>query len=483
MSGASTVRSGSWLLVDTGSAAVIAFGFFVVTARVLTPLEFGIAALFVSVAQVLLPTIDTLFHDAVIQREGLDEHDVRTAMTATLVWGVVVASVLLLVTPALANLIQAPELATYLPWLTPAILFSSVAAVPTALMRRTMSFRSLAIRTVTARVAATLIGLALLYVGAGIWAVVAQAVLSVVLASSLLLVMVRPSLRLGIDRLRFLNMLRFAAPAMGTQLLLFAGSRIVTLLVSALLGPVSAGVWNVALRFVEPLQIMAATLVGQLMLPIYSRNQTDLPSLRRLFLEASRRAGSVLVPMFVGLAVCAPQVVQLFVGERWADAALPMSIICIAFAVIASRQLVEIALTALGAPQLNFLVQVAALGLSLVGLIVGAKFGLIEGTLGWSLRALPFVTLAALFLRRRAGIGYRDQMLAIAPAAAASFVMATAVLCVRGASTPYGSLVSLVIEIAVGVLVYATTLLVLDAKTRREIVGTLQHIRHSRISP
>ncbi len=49
---------GAWLLLDNASAAIFAFLFFVVTARVLPAAEFGAAALALSMAQIaplLLP--------------------------------------------------------------------------------------------------------------------------------------------------------------------------------------------------------------------------------------------------------------------------------------------------------------------------------------------------------------------------------------------------------------------------------------------
>jgi O-antigen/teichoic acid export membrane protein len=150
--------------------------------------------------------------------------------------------------------------------------------------------------------------------------------------------------------------------------------------------------------------------------------------MRAAFVSGSRHVSMVLVPMFIGLAVCAPQIITLFVGARWLPAAPMMAIICVVFAIIASRQLVEVSLTSVAAPHFNLIIQATAISCSLAGLAMGSAYGLLGSTVGWSLRVIPFIVLAAILLRRKLHIGIRAQFAAVAPAFAASAIMAAAVL-------------------------------------------------------
>lgn len=475
MSGAG-LRSGSWVLLDNVASAAIAFGFFVMTARLLPPLEFGIAAIAVSVSQILLPLIDSLFHDALIQRENLDEDDIQAAFSATLLWSLVIAAALVLFAPVIGELTNTPSLSRYLPWLALSALSSGVVAVPSAIARRHMQFRALAMRSVFGRSIAAVIGLALVLADAGIWAVIVQAVLANVLCAIFLVLAIKPSFRLVFAWRRLKPLLRFAGPAMGTQLLLFSSSRVFTLMFSALQGPIAAATWNVALRFVEPLQLVAVTALGQFTLPIYARQQNDTSGMRDLFIIGTRRSSLMLVPMFVGLGACSKPVIAMFAGEQWLPAAPLMSMICLTFAVIASRQLVEITLTSLAMPHLNLLIQATAIALSLVGFAGGTSHGLWGATLGWSLRVLPFVTLAALFMRSRADVCLRKQAAAVAPIFAASGIMTAAVLLVERLLEGYPAPVTLIAAVASGVAVYGAAIFVLD----RHIWADLQALRTRR---
>jgi len=469
---------GSWLLLDNGSAALFAFLFFVITARILSPVEFGAAALALSIAQILTPMVESLFHDALIQRADLQDRHVRTATSVTLACAAVLALLLWLVAPLAARLFGAPLLASCLPWFGLALAGSALLAMPAALARRRMEFRLLAIRTVTARSIATAVGIALLLAGSGIWAVVAQFVLSAMLSAIFLMVTGATPLRIGVDRKSAGELLHFALPTMGTQLLLYANSRIVTLAIGGMMGPVAAGGWNVAMRFVEPLQTMAATTIGQLALPIYARRQTDRGGLAQAWALGSRRVAFLLVPLFIGLGACAEPVLTLFVGERWTWVAPVMAVICVVMALIMARQLCEILFTSLGLPRINLMVQVQASLLSLAGVAIGANFGLLPAAIGWSLRALPFVTSSAWLMRKRAEILLSDQARVLVGPFMAAAVMAGAIFTVEAIAPAVRSPgLRLLWLVPFGAMVYSAALLVLDGAARADAGSMFGRLR------
>lgn len=475
---------GAWLLLDNASAAILAFVFFVVTARLLPTGEFGAAVLALSMAQIATPMIESLFHDALIQREDLQERHIRTATAGTLIWAIGLALAIWGVAPWAAAALDAPMLARCLPWFGLALLGSGVMAVPAALARRRLEFRRLALRTISARSIATAIGVAMALSGAGIWSVVVQFVLSALLSALFLLATAREPVRLALDRRSLAELLGFALPAMGSQVLLNANSRIVTLLIGGFMGPAAAGGWNVAMRFVEPLQTMAATTIGQLALPLYARRQNDRAGLGLAWASGTRRAALLLVPMFVGLGLCAEPVLALFVGPRWIGVAPVMTIICVVMALTMARQLCEIVFSSLGRPKVNLMIQLQASLLSLGGVALCAPFGLLPAAFGWSLRALPFLTSSAWLMRARAGIGLADQWRAVRAPFAAAAVMALGMIAVEALLPAYRSAgLRLLWLIPFGATLYAAALLALDPAARADAARVLRWRRATLVQP
>ena len=472
------VRSGAWVALDNLSAAVLSFLFFVITARFLSPVEFGIAAIALSLTQLVQPAIDSLFHDAIIQKKSLSKSDVAATATFNLAWSCLLALALCGLSPAIASLFAIPELATYLPWMGLCFVASGFAAVPSAEARREMKFRWLAIRTIAGRLLGVAVGLWMLRQGYGVWAVIAQAVLSSV--SSAVLLIAATGIRLGRTPSAVLRpLLLFSAPLIGTQLLQFGSSRLVTLIIGATLGPVASGTWNVAFRFIEPFHIMLATIFGQVTLPLLSRRQEEIRALRRYFLVSVRLIAMFACPAFVGLALVAPDLIQIFVGEKWAAAAPLTRVVAVVTMLLLLRQAAEITLTAAGHPKFTFYTHAASVFLSTVGTALGALLGLLPAVIGWSSRALPFLTINIRFVARQIGITMPQQLApAVAPLLACC-AMAAAVVLLR-THVPANPLVLMLSSAAVGAPVYLLALFAIDRRARIE-TAYLYKLRRDRM--
>lgn len=459
-------RSGAWVALDNVSAAVLAFAFFVVTARLLTPEQFGIAALALSVTQILQPLVDSLFHDAIVQRSSLRRADYITATTFCLLWSLVLAFALCCLSPTIARALSTPELSRYLPWMSLCLVSGGLSAVAAAKARRELEFRRLAVRTAVGRTAGMAVGFWLAWNGYGVWSIVVQAITSSLIASGLLLAGTGLALgRISWESLK--PLLAFAAPTVGTQVLLYSNSRIATLIIGSALGPTGAGVWSVAFRFVEPIQALLATTIGQFCLPLFARYQSDTAIMAQYFRSTTRAIAIALVPIFLGLAVCAHRVILVFVGDQWIEAAPLMRVVCVVTMLTLLRQPAEIVLTSRGRPGYTFYTQAVAGLLSIAGVAANVGVNLMSAGLGWALRVIPFFTLNVYFVRRDLGIPARAQLSEVARPVVAGVAMALTLYSLeQTAFAGLSALSGLLAMIAAGVVVYCAAVLAIDSQAR-----------------
>lgn len=460
-------RTGSWAALDSLSAAAFAFAFFVLIARMLTPVQFGIAILALSAVQILQPLVDSLFHDAIVQRDKLTSQDITTATTFCIFWSIFLSLILWLISPFIALISDIPELAIFIPPLGISLLCSGASAVTAALARREMQFRQLAIRTICGRATGTAIGLWMAWAGYGVWSVIAQATITAAVSAFLLIVHAGglPVGRIHRDRLR--PFLAFALPTAGTQFLLSANTRVVTLIIGSVLGPIAAGTWNIAFRFVEPLYIVFATTVGQFTLPVFSRQQSNRTEVGRYFMLGTRLIAILFVPLFLGVALCAPDIIRLFVGEKWIDAVPIMRIVCLGTIVLLLRQVAEIALTSIGRPRYTFYTHALASALSLAGVTIGVFFGLVPAALGWALRIIAFLSVNAAFVRRELQFSWRQQFAgAVFPFVAGLLMCGVLFWLDRTMLASTGTLGRIAAISATGIVVYSLALIALDRQAR-----------------
>lgn len=471
MTGQSVTRGGAWVLLDNASVALIAFVFFVVSARLLGPTSFGIGALTISVVQLVVPTIESLFHDAIVQREKLEDAHIEGATVLTLAWTLALTLGLWAAAPLIGRWVGAPSVASYLPWAASSLIFVGLAAVPAAEARRRLEFKRLALRRISGRVLATVVGLVMAWRGFGPWAIVAQFVLFQTLSTVFLLMGRGVSIKLTphLSRVHAGEMLAFAAPSMGTQLLLNGNSRLITLIVGGVLGPAAAGVWNVAFRFVEPVQTLVATTAGHITLPLFSRRQTERGAIGDMFLTGTRHVATMVVPVFVGLALCARPIVRLFIGSQWLNVAPVMVVVSLVTLVLLTRQLAEVVLTSIGRPRLNFQTQVAASVISIAGVAAGVVFGPLYAALGWAFRVLPALGLSSWYVKREIGLSNSAQYACTAKPLMAALAMAGLVWPLERAMAAWSAAATLAVCIPAGAAIYFAVLALVDRRFRAEV--------------
>src|SRR5262245_16759777 len=113
---AGLARAGIWALVDNVMAAALSFAFFVIIAQVLSPVEFGIGAIALSLVQILQPLVESLFHDVIVQKPVLRDSDVKAATLSTILFGCLIAGALLLCAPLIARVFDTDALRDYMLW-------------------------------------------------------------------------------------------------------------------------------------------------------------------------------------------------------------------------------------------------------------------------------------------------------------------------------------------------------------------------------
>ena len=111
--------------------------------------------------------------------------------------------------PAIGMLLGLPAVVPIIRWLTLSVAFVSLGSVPSAILRRRMAFKALALQAVAGALTAQVVALALVVAGAGIWALVAQYVVSQGVATLLAWRSVRWLPTMTFSRSRIVTMARF----------------------------------------------------------------------------------------------------------------------------------------------------------------------------------------------------------------------------------------------------------------------------------
>lgn len=421
-------RSLMWSLLETFGATGFSLLAVIVLAQVLGVEAMGLGSLAVLIVQLAALPFELLFHDTLIQRAELEERHVASAFSVTAAAALLAALLLFAAAPALAQAYGQPALAGLLRVAVWAVPLAAVSAVVSATLRRRLAFAPLARRTLIGRLLGVGAGVAAALLGAGAWSLVAMHVVAVALSTAVLLAGrgVLPPLRFSAAATR--EMLGFALPNMGAQLLLVGNSRLFLGVFALFADAASFGRFSLAFRLVEELRNTLGAAASQLALPLFARQRHDAQAFSALYRESTGFTVTLLLPLYAGLALLAPDLVALLFGPRWAGTELLIQLLCGASLLVILRQYAGTALNALGFPGTNLRISALALGLSVLPLLSGWVVTGVAAAALWAGRSLGLLIASLLGLRRRSRLSLREQIGPTLPALLGVAVMAAGLL-------------------------------------------------------
>lgn len=250
------------------------------------------------------------------------------------------------------------------------------------------------------------------------------------------------------------------------------------IVVGRLLSTEQLGFYQLAftLAFIPALEF--SRVLGNVLFPMFAKLQNDADTLKRSFIKASRLIFAVVTPMSFGLLVIVPEFVHVFYGARWAPM-VPLVNILMVYGLLRSFEFIaKPLLMGIGRPRMTFFTQIAQFaGMFLFIVPLTQSYGA-AGT-AWSvvIGGITSITILLVVIHRHFGFTFRTYFDMIGVSSVASLSM-YAVLALGKLVLPIASTFSLFVYIALGILLYAAFLFVLDLFSGREIMTSFLWVKN-----
>jgi PST family polysaccharide transporter len=458
-------------MVDIWGRQALNFVVFVVLARLLTPIDFGLVALagvFVAFAQVL---VDQGLGDALIQRREVTRRMIDTAFWVALATGSLLTLAGIVLAIPIAALLGEPALQPILQVLALTLVLAAPASIQIALMRRELEFRSLAIRGIVAAAGGGLVGVAMAVLGAGAWALVGQQVGAAVL-SVVTLWRVSPW-RAGreFSRTDFVGLFRFGANVVGSDVLNFLSRNTDNLLIGVVLGPIALGFYAVAYRVLDVSQTVLINVARKIAFPAFARLQHDRERLLVAYFRVVRAASAAILPGYVGMALVAPEMMVVVFGRQWADSGPVAAILFLIGPVLSVMAFSDSLLMAAGHPEIVFRFRLITAATNIGGFLFAVQFGIVAVAAAFVIRGYLLLPLNLLWMRRYAAVPPTAYVPQLRGSVIAVVAMAAVVLGLKAAlSGPLHVAGLLAVEVAGGAATYLGVLWLVERSLVRDLV-------------
>ncbi len=453
---------------------VLMWALTILTARVLTPTDYGIMALTEGVFPYLHMLTTLRLDPWMIRHKDFSEKTQEALLTFFLILGITAMVASWAAAPVVARLYGQSE--AYGIFWSFSILFvvKALQIIPEVRLRRELNLKAMAIQGVVIQVSRGVLQLVLALCGFGFWSlVIGQVFADVSTLIGIIWVAGMPR-RFGWDSKLYREAFRFGGSATGSTVFSVISSTADNVIVGILFGMETLGFYGMAFYLTEQPASKLNMMISPVLSPLYSKLKDDFSAINRTYLKITRVTVLFLAPVLLGMAVTAPEAVVLIMGQKWQ----PMVHLFQALSVVALLRVLSAnastVLFARGEPDRVLLVSgLVVLVHPPLFYILGKHFGM-NGILFVWLAIFPLVGVGAWLwmIRRSTGLPILTFLKEISPGIAAATLMVGACFAVRelvpSAATPA---VLLLIQIAIGAASYSLLLKLFWPKSFDEIIG------------
>jgi PST family polysaccharide transporter len=289
-----------------------------VLARLLTPEDFGLVALALTIMALLEAFADLgVGHALVVNTEDAVEDRAETAFVVSISVGLVLTLIVAGLSPLWAEIFDEPELIPITAVLGCNFLLRSFKSVHEWLARKALDFRVLTVADFADAAVRGTTGIVLALAGLGVWALVIGYLVGTVARIVAVWARVHWRPRLKPQRAHLRQLLTFGG---GLSLVSLLNAFIGTfddLVVGQVLGATALGLYVLGFRLPELLIINISNVASEVLFPAFASVSRDAHA--AAYLTALRYTLMVGLPLAAGLCVLAEPLVLALFGDQWRE--------------------------------------------------------------------------------------------------------------------------------------------------------------------
>ncbi|MCX7161724.1 MAG: MOP flippase family protein [Rhodocyclales bacterium] len=312
-----------WTTTTAVMRVVVQIAQLAVLARLLSPDDYGLMAM---VGVVL--SFGGLFADMGVNAAYVQYQEISPEQRSSLFWFSILAStVLMLLTvacgPLLADLLGDERL-------TPLIALSASTFVLNALgqqlrmsAEKALDFRPVALLEICAAILGLAAAVLAAFQGWGVYALVAGGIVTPLAAAALSWMFLargwRPMRRLRLEDIR--PFLGFGSAAVANNIVNQVSLTMDVILGGRMFSAAQLGLYSVPRNLTLQLQFMINPIITRVGFPLIAQVQSDVARVRNIYLQTLNMTASTNAPVYLGIAVFAPEIVAVVLGAGWDGAA------------------------------------------------------------------------------------------------------------------------------------------------------------------
>ncbi len=438
--------------------------------RLLEPEDYGLMAMAVLVSE-FLGEVNSM-GAAIIQNKKIDKKFTQTMFALILLVNYFFSICVYSVAPVVAWFFGEERLIDLIRVLSIYFLIFPFVQYPSSMLERDLNLKKTAIVYFIAQLSGSAITLLFAMNGFGVWSLI-YGTLSIVIVRAIGLNLVTNYLCLPIIHKNYYkNALAFSGFVTIERIMRYIYSRSDSFIIGKLMGKELLGIYSVANHLAGLIMHKTGELIYVITLPAFSRIQSDVARVKEYMHTSSRIMSFIIFPLFFGLSSIATELVQVLLGDKWASAAIILTLLCLVMPLRMLNNLLVPVLQAVNKANVSaFNLFISALSMT-VAFLLFSRWGLLGICIAW-LGVYPIVFLVT---SRRCLSCINGTLLEYLSVISKPLIFSTlmfgAVLIFKLViANQWDIWIRLISSILIGIFVYVLLVVMFDRKTISDIVA------------
>lgn len=441
-----------WRLAERFGAKLVEFVVSIVLARLLEPTVYGTIALVTVFTTILQVFVDSGFGNALIQKKNADDLDFSTVFYFNIAICTILYMGMFFASPYIAVFYGDAELTLVVRVLSLTLIISGVKNVQQAYVSRMMQFKRFFFATLAGTIGAAVIGIAMAYMGLGVWALVTQQIFNALVDTIFLWITVkwRPSRMFSFERLK--GLFKYGWKILVSSLIDTIYSNIRQLIIGKIYSSAELAQYNRGRQFPQFIVTNVNVSIDSVLLPVMSREQDDTQRVKAMTRRAIKTSTYVMAPLMMGLAFCGTPLVRLLLTEKWLPCVPFMTIFCITFMFYPIHTANLNAIKAMGRSDLFLKLEIIKKVVGIIALLSTMWISVMAMAYSLLFTSLCSQIINSWPNKKLLNYGYIEQLKDILPGIVLAVFMGCCIYPIKFIGQP--DIVTLLIQVPLGAVIY-----------------------------
>lgn len=342
----------------------------------LTPADYGLVAMMAVFIAIASSIMDSGFKQALVRLPDAKQVDYSTIFYTNIALGIIAYLVLFFIAPFVAKFYSEPQLTILLRVAGTTVIIQSLNVVQGAIFTRDLNFKIQLKANLPAAIISAIIAITLAFLGFGVWALIAQMLLSAAITVALFWKFSswRPTAEFSKHSLK--GMYNFGYKLMLSGFLDTIFKNITVVIIGKLFTSAITGLYYFAINIRDLITSQLVGAIQSVTYPALSQLQNDNVRLKEGYRKIIVLTTFVVFPVFAALAVLAEPFFDAFLPEHWSGAVGYLQYLCVGGMLFPLHAINLNILLVKGRSDLFFYLEIVKKVTSLIILFVSVRYGI-----------------------------------------------------------------------------------------------------------